>query len=78
MSTVSPKGTPKTIKELTIAMSLPGRKVKSLDVPLRKLDPTHYLSPGFTVPFDGEWKITAKALLSEFEEETVTGSVDVE
>jgi hypothetical protein len=44
---------------------------------LRKLDAQHYLSPGFDIPFDGEWKVTAKPRLTEFEQPTIRGTIDV-
>jgi len=78
VSALSPKGAPKSVQELTITFSNAERGVKSLDVPLRDLSPGHYLSPGFDLPFDGDWQITAKVLLSEFDQETLTGTVEVE
>jgi copper transport protein len=78
VSTLGPKGALKSVQELTITFSNAERGVKSLDVPLRDLSPGHYLSPGFDLPFDGDWQIAAKVLLSEFDQETLTGTVEVE
>jgi copper transport protein len=78
VTALSPKGSIKDVQDLTVTFALPDKKVKGLDAPLRKLSPGHYLSPGFDLPFDGDWQITAKALLSEFEQETLTGTVEVE
>lgn len=77
VSTVSPKGTPKQVEELTITFALPDRKIAPIDVPLRKLDAAHYLSPGFDIPFDGEWKVTAKPRLTDFDQATIRGTIEV-
>lgn len=77
VSTVSPDGAPKRVEDLTITFALPDRKIAPIDVPLRKLDAQHYLSPGFDLPFDGEWKVTAKPRLTEFEQPTIRGTIDV-
>jgi copper transport protein len=77
VSTVSPDGSPKRVEELTITFALTDRKIAPIDVPLRKLDAQHYLSPGFDIPFDGEWKVTAKPRLTEFEQPTIRGTIDV-
>ena len=77
VSTVSPDGSPKRVEDLTITFALPDRKIAPIDVPLRKLDAQHYLSPGFDLPFDGEWKVTAKPRLTEFEQPTIRGTIDV-
>ena len=69
---------PRRSTSSTITLSNPDRDMRDLDVPLRDLSPGHYLSPGFDLPFDGEWQIKAKVLLSEFDQETLTGSVEVE
>jgi len=46
-------------------------------VPLRKLGPGHYLSPGFVIPLAGEWRVTAKARLTDVDEVTQTGTIPI-
>lgn len=77
VSTLNASGAPKVVKELTITFALPDRKVAPIDVPLRDLGSGHYLSPGFDVPFGGEWRVTAKPRLTEFEQPTLRGTIDV-
>jgi copper transport protein len=77
VSTLSPDGSPKQVEELTLTFALPDRKIAPIEVPLRDLGAAHYLSPGFDLPFDGEWKVTAKPRLTEFDQPTITGTIDV-
>jgi copper transport protein len=70
-------GAPKDVDELTVTMALPDRGIAPIDVPLRRLSPGHYYSPGFQVPLAGEWRVTAKPLLSEFDQPTLRGTIDV-
>jgi copper transport protein len=66
ISTVQPDGAPKDVQDLTITFALPSDKIAPIKVPLRKLGPGHYLAPGFVVPINGTWRVTAKVLLSQF------------
>jgi copper transport protein len=77
VNTVSPSGAPKQVEDLTITFALPDRKIAPIEVPLRDLGSAHYLSPGFDIPFAGEWKVTAKPRLTEFEQPTLRGTIDV-
>ena len=77
VDTSDPNGSPKDVDELTVTMALPDRGIAPIDVPLRRLSPGHYYSPGFQVPLEGEWRVTAKPLLSEFEQPTLRGTIDV-
>jgi copper transport protein len=70
-------GAPKNVQELTVTFALPSRGIAPIDVPLRRLGPGHYYSPGFEVPISGEWRVRAKPLLSEFDEQTLRGSIAV-
>jgi copper transport protein len=72
-----PKGTPSDPEELTVTFALPDNDISRIDVPLRRLSPGHYYSPGFQIPLSGEWKVTAKPLLSEFEQPTLRGTIDI-
>jgi copper transport protein len=68
---------PTDVDELTVTLALPDDGISPIDVPLRRLSPGHYYSPGFQIPLTGEWKVTAKPLLSEFEQPTLRGTIDV-
>jgi copper transport protein len=74
-NTLNPSGAPLDVKELTVTMALPDRKIAPISVPLRRLSPGHYYSPGFDVPIAGDWQVTAKPLLTQFDEPTLRGNV---
>jgi copper transport protein len=77
VDTSDPNGAPKDVKELTVTMALPGRGIAPIDVPLRRLGPGHWLSPGFEMPLAGEWRVIAKPLLSEFDQPTLRGTIEI-
>jgi copper transport protein len=77
VDTSDPNGAPKDVDDITVTLALPDRKIAPIDVPLRRLGPGHYYSPGFQVPIAGDWRITAKPLLSEFEQPTLRGSIEI-
>ena len=77
VDTSDPNGAPENVQDLTVTMGLPGRGIPGIDVPLRRLGPGHYYSPGFEVPLSGEWRVTAKPLLSEFEQPTLRGTIEI-
>jgi copper transport protein len=73
----NPQGAPMDVDELKVTFALPDKDIAPIDVPLRRLSPGHYFSPGFQVPLGGEWRVTAKPLLSEFEQPTLRGTIDI-
>jgi len=77
VDTSDASGAPKDVDEVTVTFALPDRGIAPIDVPLRRLGPGHYYSPGFQVPLAGEWRVTAKPLLSEFEQPTLRGTFEV-
>ena len=76
-SALLPSGAPLNLLQLTTTIDFPGRHIPPLEIPLRHLGPGHYLSPGFTIPFSGNWRITAGAQLSEFNEVTLVGTLPI-
>ena len=77
VSALLPSGAPVNLVQLTTTIDDPSRHIPPLEIPLRRLGPGHYLSPGFTIPFSGGWRITAVAQLSEFNEVTLVGTLPV-
>jgi copper transport protein len=73
-NTFTPSGAPFDVTELTVTIDLPDRDIAPIDVPLRRLSPGHYFAPGFDVPIDGDWRVTARPLVSEFEQPTLRGT----
>ncbi|HEV2309814.1 MAG TPA: copper resistance protein CopC [Acidimicrobiia bacterium] len=77
VSALLPSGAPLNVLELTTTMDYPSRHIAPLEIPLRRLGSGHYLSPGFTIPFSGNWRVTAGVQLSEFNEVTLVGTLPV-
>ena len=73
----NPSGAPMDVDELTVRFALPDKGIAPIDVPLRRLGPGHYYSPGFQIPLAGDWRVTAKPLVSEFEQPTLRGAIEV-
>lgn len=73
----TPAGAPLDAEDLTVTFALPGRDIPPIDVPLRRLGPGHYYSPGFDIPFPGSWQIDARPVVSEFEQPSLEGSVEI-
>ena len=72
---VGPAGSPRDVLEIKVTFSFPSRRISAIDVPLRRLGPGHYYSPGFDVPLAGAWRVEATPQLSEFEEPTLAGQI---
>ena len=73
----TPAGAPLDAEDLTVTFELPTRDIPPIDVPLRRLSPGHYYSPGFDIPFPGEWQIAANPVVSEFEQPSLDGTVEI-
>lgn len=77
VSTYSRAGGPLDVEEITVTFDLPSRDIAPIDVPLRRLGPGHYLSPGFDIPIAGEWRATARVRLSDVDQVTLSGTLPI-
>ncbi len=77
VTAILPSGAPTNLDGLTMTIDYPSRHIAPLEIPLRRLGPGHYLSPGFTIPFAGSWRLTTHALVSQFDEVTLVGTLVV-
>lgn len=77
VTAILPSGAPTNLKGLTATIDYPSRHIAPLTIPLRLLGPGHYLSPGFTIPFPGNWRVTAHAQIDQFTEITLAGIVPI-
>jgi len=77
VNTYSAAGAPLDVAELTVTFDLPSKGIAPIAVPLRKLGPGHYLSPGFDIPLAGDWQATAKARLTDVDQVTLIGTIPV-
>jgi copper transport protein len=77
VSALKPNGGVDDIADLTITFSLPERKIAGIKVPLEKISAGHYTAAGYTLPIAGKWIVTAKAVISEFTERTLTSEIEI-
>jgi copper transport protein len=77
VTAINPAGAPVNPAEIVATLDYPGRHVAPLTIPLRRLGPGHYLSPGFTIPFKGTWRITAHVRFDQFTEVTIAGPLNI-
>ena len=77
VSVLKPNGKPQSVQDLRLTLDLAARKIPPIVVPLTPLGTGHYLASGFTVPLSGTWRVTARPLLSKFDERTLTATVDL-
>ncbi len=64
-------------EELTIELSLPGRDIGPLPVPLQRAGPGHYAAYGFDIPIPGVWQLDVIARTSDIHQETATTTVRI-
>jgi copper transport protein len=77
INTLLPSG--ETIAPLDLKMTLdqPSKGIAPLDIPLIHAGPGHYIATGVTIPLTGQWRVTARALLTPTNEATVVGAVTI-
>ena len=63
--------------DLKLTLDLPSKGIAPLDIPLIKAGPGHYLSTGVVIPLAGQWRITARALLTPIDEATLVGTITI-
>jgi copper transport protein len=77
VTAILPSGAPVNLVNLSLTLDYPSRHIPPLTIPLRHLGPGHYLSPGFTIPFSGTWRVTADVQTDEFTDITLVGTLAV-
>ncbi|MSO78302.1 MAG: hypothetical protein EXQ79_01695 [Acidimicrobiia bacterium] len=78
VSALTPKGQIQDIKELTITFSLPESDIAGIKVPLEKISAGHYTAARFAVPIEGDWIVTAKAVVSQFTQRTMRAEIEID
>jgi copper transport protein len=76
-SAITPGGAPKDVLEMTAQATDVERGLGPIEIPLRRLAPGHYFSPGFRFPFAGDWKISVRALVGETDEVVGTAKIPI-
>ncbi len=70
-------GVPANVAEAKLTARLPGGKVGPLRIPLQRIVPSHYTTPGASFPFPGDWQVTIEARRGEFDALTQTVSIPI-
>jgi copper transport protein len=77
VSALTPQGAIQDVEELTITFSLPERDIADIEVPLEKISAGHYTAAAVAIPLDGNWIVTAKAVVSEFTQRTMRAEIEI-
>ena len=77
LTAITPGGAPKDVLEMSAEFTDAARGVGPIDVPLRRLAPGHYFSPGFEIPFAGTWTLTVRALVDQTTEVVGTARISI-
>ncbi|MGH9139288.1 MAG: copper resistance protein CopC, partial [Acidimicrobiales bacterium] len=75
--TLTHAGAVTDVEELTIALTLPGRDIGPLDVPLQRAGPGHFAAYDFDVPIPGVWQLDVTARTSDIHQDTATTTVRI-
>ncbi|MER3485914.1 MAG: hypothetical protein C4345_08050 [Chloroflexota bacterium] len=75
--TLSHAGAVTDIEELTAELTLPGRDIGPLDIPLQRVGPGHFAAYGIDIPIPGVWQLDVTARTSDINEETATTRVRI-
>lgn len=75
--TLTHSGAVTEVEELTIELTLPGRDIGPLEVPLQQAGPGHFAAYGFDIPIPGVWQIAVTARTSDIYQETATTQVRI-
>lgn len=70
-------GQPKSVEEVTLKLSLPGRGIAAIPVKLEIAGPGHYQSLNVVLPIKGSWRMDVTARTSEVDQETFEGTVEI-
>jgi copper transport protein len=72
-----PTGIVQNTLQMQVFLSEATKNIAPLEVKMIRLGPGHYTSVGASIPFPGQWRITAKALVDQFNEEVGSGTFKV-
>jgi copper transport protein len=73
----TPQGVPANVDDAKLSATLPSQGVGPVPIPLQKIVPSHYTTPGGVFPQPGEWQVLIEARRGEFEALTQTVTVPI-
>lgn len=77
INTLLPSGALITPLGLKLTLDQPSKGIAPLDIPVIPAGPGHYIATGVTIPLAGQWRVTARALMTPIDEATVVGTVHI-
>jgi len=77
VTAISAGGGPRDAITAEVELALPAKDIAPISLPLRRLGPGHYFSPGFEIPLDGEWLLTIRMLVSETQSVSASTTVTI-
>jgi copper transport protein len=73
----TPQGVPANVDDAKLSATLPSQGLGPVPIPLQKIVPSHYTTPGGVFPQPGEWQVLIEARRGEFEALTQTVTVPI-
>jgi copper transport protein len=70
-------GEPANVDDAKMSATLPSESVGPIAIPLQKIVPSHYTTPGGVFPQAGDWQVLIEARRGEFEALTQTVTVPI-
>jgi copper transport protein len=70
-------GVPANVDDAKLSATLPSKSLGPLRIPLQKIVPSHYTTPGAVFPQPGDWQVTIEARRGQFEALTQTVTVPI-
>ncbi len=70
-------GIVENVLQVQVSLTEATKNIAPLDIKMIRLGAGHYVSTGATIPFPGQWRLTAKALVNDVTEEVGFGTFKV-
>jgi copper transport protein len=74
---LAPVGSLQEVGEFKATASLPDRDIAPIQIPVRRITPTHYIASGADLPIPGDWTLTVRVLRSETDEVAMVGTLSI-
>jgi copper transport protein len=74
---LAPVGGLDEVGEFTVTASLPDRDIAPIEIPVRRINPSHYIASRVDLPIPGDWTLTVRALRSETDQLAMTGKLEI-
>jgi copper transport protein len=65
------------VGEFAATASLPDRDIAPIEIPVRRISPSHYIATGTDLPIPGDWRLTVRAFRSETDQVGMVGELPI-